>query len=479
VVVQRPHEPRKEGISQVKSSHSPKIASITFDDPNLTGHLGLGPVMELAHATRLPELIDQCISIPTDKGANPGIKTLTLIAGMATGADTINDIDVLRTGATSELIGPIRAASTVGHFLRQATHGHVSQFAQALRAWLPVLGQATRVLGSPTDTGVVFTDIDASSKRIYGSAKQGGAVGYRRFKALDMLLVTVSSSTFAPVVLEARLRGGSAHSAKGAASLLTQGLNQINNTFLGSRPLVVRADSAYYNQSMVRASTTHGAGVIITTPKTKRVTTAIEQIPAQHWQDVTYDTPVWDEHDHRMVQEAQVGEINFSAFGSRDKKTAIPGRLVVRRVKVLTKPPKGQGTLNMDLWRYHAVFTTVDEHVMSTAQIDSAARDHAIIEQVNADLKNSALAHMPSGSFTANHMWLLAAIAAFNLTRAAATLTHTPTLIKATTATIRHKLINIPARLAHTSRRLHAHATTNWLWARPFTTMATTIRALT
>ena len=87
---------------------------------------------------------------------------------------------------------------------------------------------------------------------------------------------------------------------------------------------------------------------------------------------------------------------------------------------------------------------------------DKTHRGHAIIEQVHADLKNSALAHLPSGKFTANAAWLVLAVIAFNLTRAAATLAG-PDLAKATTATIRRKLIAVPARVASSARRITLH----------------------
>ena len=82
----------------------------------------------------------------------------------------------------------------------------------------------------------------------------------------------------------------------------------------------------------------------------------------------------------------------------------------------------GQDTL-FDVWRFHAFFTTADPDLLDTVAADKTHRAHAIIEQVHADLKNSALAHLPSGMFTANAAWLVLAVIAFNLTRAAATLT--------------------------------------------------------
>jgi len=116
-----------------------------------------------------------------------------------------------------------------------------------------------------------------------------------------------------------------------------------------------------------------------------------------------------------------------------------------------------------DVWRFHAFFTTVPAEAMDTVTADKVHRGHAIIEQVNADLKNSALAHLPSGVFTANAAWLVCAVMAFNLTRAAATLAGGH-LAKATTGTIRRKLINVAARIASSARRITLHLPVGWPW---------------
>ncbi|GAA2027336.1 hypothetical protein GCM10009740_16300 [Terrabacter terrae] len=73
---------------------------------------------------------------------------------------------------------------------------------------------------------------------------------------------------------------------------------------------------------------------------------------------------------------------------------------------------------------------------LGTVAADKTHSGHAIIEQVHADLKASALANLPSGKFTANAAWLVLAVIAFNLTHAAATLTAATELAKATTATV-------------------------------------------
>jgi hypothetical protein len=151
---------------------------------------------------------------------------------------------------------------------------------------------------------------------------------------------------------------------------------------------------------------------------------------------------------------------------ARRRADQVPGRLVVRRIPDLNTVP-GQGTL-FEVWRFHAFFTTTDPTVLDTVAADQTHRQHAVIEQVHADLKNSALAHLPSGMFAANAAWLVLAVIAFNLTRAAATITG-PALSKATTATIRRKLITVPARIATSARRVTLHLPTAWAWETAWT----------
>ena len=153
----------------------------------------------------------------------------------------------------------------------------------------------------------------------------------------------------------------------------------------------------------------------------------------------------------------------------------MPGRLVVRRIPDLNAEKKkaaGQGTL-FDTWRFHAFFTTTDPADLDTVTADKTHRGHAIIEQVHADLKSSALAHLPSGKFTANAAWLVLAVIAFNLTRTAATHQPAPHLAKATTATIRRKLITVPARVASSARRIVLHLPTAWPWETAWTRLFT------
>ncbi len=167
----------------------------------------------------------------------------------------------------------------------------------------------------------------------------------------------------------------------------------------------------------------------------------------------------------------RVAAVDFTAFTSKAKRHQVPGRLVVRRIPELNPKAKaGQPDL-FRLWRHHAFFTTSDLDVVTA---DQTHRAHAIIEQVHADLKNSALAHLPSGVFAANAAWLVLAVIAFNLTRAAATLAGGG-LQKATTGTIRRTLIAVPARIACSARKLTLHLPDLWPWRKPWQDMFTRV----
>jgi hypothetical protein len=191
---------------------------------------------------------------------------------------------------------------------------------------------------------------------------------------------------------------------------------------------------------------------------------------------IQYPNAVWDDEGQCWISDAEVAEIeNFTAFTSRPKADQITARLIVRRVRRLNPQASTAGTAGTGqhggqdelfaTYRYHAVFTNSP---LAMLDAESDHRAHAIIEQVIADLKNSALAHLPSGKFTANAAWLTLAAIAFNLTRAAGAIAST-FHAKATTATIRHHLITVPARLARSARRVRLHLPTNWPWATAWT----------
>jgi hypothetical protein len=108
-------------------SHTRPVVSASFDEPNLVSTAGLVPLMGLAGKAGLRKLADERMSVPTDKGANAGLKLSSLVAGMAAGADSIDDMALLRHGGMGKVFTGAYAPSTLGSFLRSFTFGHVRQ----------------------------------------------------------------------------------------------------------------------------------------------------------------------------------------------------------------------------------------------------------------------------------------------------------------------------------------------------------------
>ena len=98
--------------------HSAKDTSAQFDDPNLVSCAGLVPVMRLAQDCDLAGLVAEHLKMTAAVGANAHLKIPGIVAGMLAGADSIDDLDVLRHGGMGELFGGVRAPSTLGSFLR-------------------------------------------------------------------------------------------------------------------------------------------------------------------------------------------------------------------------------------------------------------------------------------------------------------------------------------------------------------------------
>jgi DDE family transposase len=432
-------------------SHDPLRTTARFDDPNLVSRAGLVPVMSLAERAGLAALVRQNVTIAAATGANADLKAGCLVAGMVAGADSIDDMDVLRHGAMSELFAGVRAPSTLGSFLRSFTWGNVAQLEKAAGEFLAELARRAPLL--PGAGVLAWVDIDSMQKRVYGHHKQGSAFGHTKIggktvlvRGLNALAATVCTPQAAPVVAGTRLRGGSAASARGAASFAAEAVRTARDAGC-TGTIVVRMDSAFYSAAACHAIRRAGAFFSVTARLDPAVKAAIARIGEDAWTPIRYPRAIWDDQLRRWVSDAEIAETSYTAFASKKGKK-ITARLIVRRVRDLSsKASQGQGEL-FPVWRYHAVFT---DSPFVLAQAEGDHRDHAVIEQVFADLTSGPLAHLPSGKFTANAAWLVLAAMAHNLGRAAGALA-SRRHARARGATIRADLIDVAARLARHGR---------------------------
>jgi hypothetical protein len=446
----------------VRVSHKFTASSARFDEDNLVSYAGLVPLLGLAEQTGLWEILEDKVSIKAPRiksgSANPVPKLLGVIAGMCSGADNIDDLDALRAGGMPILFDHVYAPSTLGTLLREFSFGHARQLESVLREHLIALVGRTELLaGIETQA---FIDIDSLLRPVYGHAKQGASYGHTKIagkqvlrKGLSPLATTISTPASAPVIAGMRLRAGKTGSGKGAGRMVAQAIATARGAGASGK-ILVRGDSAFGSRAVVRACLRGKAEFSVVMTKNRAIQRAIDSIPESAWTPVRYPNAAQDPDTGAWISDAEVAEVAYTAFaGTKDRITA---RLVVRRVRDARYPDA-----LFPVWRYHPFFTNSE---LSTAQADIVHRRHAIIETVFADLIDGPLAHLPSGHFGANSAWVLCAAIAHNLLRAGGTLTGTGYAV-ARGATLRRRIITVPARLARPARTPVLHLPTRWPWA--------------
>jgi hypothetical protein len=276
------------------------------------------------------------------------------------------------------------------------------------------------------------------------------------------------------VIAAVRMRRGKAADSRGAPKFVSEALaTAVEAGSTGLR--ILRADSQFYNAGVIAACRRADAHFSITTGMNPSIKRAVLAIPDTAWQQISYPTGIPDPDTGELIPDAEVAEIPaYTAFASRKKTERVTARLIVRRVRDLARPATigEQGAL-FPVWRYHPFFT---DNPAPTLQAEREHRHHAVIEQVIADSKAAAFAHLPSGHFHANSAWLTLWAMAYNLLRAAGALT-SAFHAKATTATLRAHLVNVPARIARSARRITLHLPRRCPWQHAWTHLFDTVHA--
>lgn len=173
--------------------------------------------LRLAETAGLYDLLDG-LTVPLP---NSTAKGAYVTGAMLAGADSIDDMDLLRHGGMTKVFGGVRAPSTLGSFLRSFTHGHVQQLDKVNAGLLAGLTAGVPGLLAGADAErMAMIDVDDTVREVHGYAKQGAAFGYTKQHGLNIQLAVVSTPLAAPVIARARLRRLNTASAKGAGQVL-------------------------------------------------------------------------------------------------------------------------------------------------------------------------------------------------------------------------------------------------------------------
>jgi hypothetical protein len=416
---------------------------VEFDDERVVSDAGVMLVATVAERLGIEALAGGLVRLRSDRpgAANAGRKVMALIYAMVLGADSIDDADVLRAGRTRRLLGGwLPAPSTLGTFLRAFTFGHVRQLdallGQALeRAWKAGAGPGTERL---------VIDVDSFVGEVCGRLKQGASYGYTKLLGYHPILATRADTREA---LHIRLRKGSANTQKGMLRFCEELTARVERAGASGEKLL-RADSGFWNTKVFEYLEKMGWQYSIGVRMIKTVRAAVEQIDEDAWQSIEYP----DEG------EAQIAE---TVYGER--------RLIVRRTRLLG----AQAELWPD-WRHFCFITNRTE---ALTLIEAEHREHAVVEQVIADLKDQALAHFPSGQFNANSAWTVLAALAHNLLRWTQLLGLPDTTVRAA-RTLRRRLLQVPGRLTRHARGWTLHLPARWPWNDDYLNALNRIRAL-
>jgi hypothetical protein len=437
----------------MRSSHSLDRLDVAFDDDRLVADAGLLLPATLAHHLGLRELVDEHVDLGERPGrANAGDKLLTLVLSALAGGDCIDDANALRAGGTGRVLGfSVKAASTLGTFLRSFRWGHVRQLDRVSRELLARAWAA----GAGPGAGPLTIDLDSTICETYGLAKDGATrfthTGVRGYHPL--LAVAAGTGD----ILAARLRGGNANTVRGAAHFLREMIGRVRSAG-ASGQLTVRADSGFYAHGVVAVCRAMGVRFSITIRQHRGVRRLIEAIPEAAWTPIPY----WIDGG------ADVAETTYTPF--KDEQDAVPVRLIVRRVR----PTPGSQLALLTLYDYHAFVT---DREGTTLELEADHRRHAEIENAIRDLKYGVgLNHLPSGRFGANGAWLAVQVIAHNLARWTARIGLGERIV--TTKTLRRRLFGLVGRLTRSARRLTLHLPAHWPWAIGWSTALARFRAL-
>jgi hypothetical protein len=420
---------------------------VDFDDATLVANAGLLLVGTLVVRLGLEQLVDSTVRLAGRVGGcRPGRKVLTLVHSMVAGGSHIDHADGLRAGNTAGVLPHrVMAPSTLGTFLRSFTFGHVRQLEAVVAK---VLERAWALGAAPGDRRLVI-DMDSTICAVEGKKKQGAAFGYTRVLGYHPILASRADTG---EVLHARMRKGSANTARGARRFVDELVARVRRAG-ATGEIVLRVDSGFWSNETIKTFTRLGVHYTMAVRTgTKGVAAAIAALDDGDWRPI----------DYTADGEAEVAETTYQQR-----------RLIVRRTRLRDHH---QLKLWPD-WRHFAFLTDLDGDAVT---IDAFHRQHAVVELDIRDLKEgSGLAHVPSGNFSANSAWLQCAVLAHNLIRWSATLgapasDHEPVVAR----TFRRRLIDMPGRLVNHAGTLVLRAPRNWPWRDWFTGRLIALRAL-
>jgi hypothetical protein len=314
--------------------------------------------------------------------------------------------------------------------------------------------------------GPATIDLDTTDVEVYGRKKeavefnhQGQRVGRPH----------VASWAETETVLAADLGCGVDDPRAGACDLLERALANLPRRIRRER-VALRADAGYFAGQLARAAHQAGIGFAIGAKRITSMWRALAGVAESDWRAAidmddaqvavsTYAPADWPPNTALLIRRVRLGVNQVSPYTrSRRRRTLHPDQRAL---------PLAELAHADDIYAYSFIATNLEVSTPdNAAAVEHWYRHRTSVENIFRDTKHgAALRHLPSGNKQVNTAWMWAALLAATIAGWLHQLTGTilgEDLVaghgvrdgKAMIATLRHRIIAIPARLVRHARTL-------------------------
>jgi hypothetical protein len=440
-----------------------RLVGIGAPDSSLTAVSGMVAVTELVDRLNMIKLLDAAIGPikARDRGYTGGQLLVGLAAAQLAGEDFLVGLDRQRADVAGQVLAPVLGLSstTAAGLARRLSDGQwravetgIGDIHTAMLAALPA-----RRVAALCET--VTIDLDTTDVEVYGRKKRGVTYNYQGQRCGRPHVATWAQTA---TVLAADLMAGDEDPRGHAADLLGRALAALPAAMRAGRVLL-RADAGYFAGALARAAFMAGVEFAIGAKRIAPLWRILAGVAEDDWIDAIdmdgaqvavadYSPDWWPSATRLLIRRVRLAPTQVSADPrSRRRRTLHPDQRALPIAELA----------DLDaVYGYSFIVTNLDVSTPDQATaVEHWYRHRTVIENVFKDAKlGAALRHLPSGYPQVNTAWMWGALLAASIAGWLHQLTATPgpggRLFghgvrdgQAMIATLRHKLIRVPARL--------------------------------
>jgi len=432
-------------------------------DPTLTGVSGMAAVTELVDRLGMVRSLDTAIGPikARDRGHTGGELLVGMAAAQLAGEDFLVGLDHQRDDVAGQVLAPVAGLSstTAAGLARRFTDGQwhgvetgVGDIGAAMLAALPPARAAALC-------ETVTIDLDTTDVEVYGRKKRGVAYNYQGQRCGRP---HVASWAETATTLAADLMAGDEDPRRHAAGLLRRALGALPPAARAGR-VRLRADAGYFAGELARAAHFADVEFAIGAKRIAPLWRLLDGLAETDWTDATdmdgaqvavadYRPDWWPTATRLLIRRVRLAPEQVSADPrSRRRRTLHPDQRAL---------PISELTAADAVYGYSFIMTNLDVSTPEqAAAVEHWYRHRTQIENIFRDSKlGAALRHLPSGYPQVNKAWMWGALLAVSIAGWLHQLTATPGPDgrlagwgvrdgQAMIATLRHRLIRVPARL--------------------------------